>query len=308
MIRRPSPRLRAILQALFVTFLWSTSWVLIKIGLEDIPAVTFAGLRYFLAFLILVPVFLMSKKATPLRSLSKANWLSLAGLGLLFYTIAQGTQFLALSYLPAINFSLLLNASAIVVAFLAIPLLGEIPTRLQWAGALLFVVGALIFFYPLDIPAALLIGYLIAAIHILSTSFSSVLGRGVNRQSTIHPLTVTMVSMGVGALALLVIGLLTEPFPRLKWQSWGIIIWLALVNTAFAFTLWNHTLRTLSAMESSIINNTMLIQIAFLAWLFLDETLTWLEVAGLALAAVGILLVQIRRIKRDSGRRPASEA
>jgi len=112
--------------------------------------------------------------------------------------------------------------------------------------------------------------------------------------------------MGIGATILLITGLLTEPLPQLKWQSWLIIIWLALVNTAFAFTLWNHTLRTLSAMESSIINNTMLIQITFLAWLFLDETLTWLEVLGLALAAVGILLVQIRRGKRESDR-PAED-
>ena len=37
------------LQALFVTFLWSTSWVLIKIGLDQIPALPFAGLRYTLA-------------------------------------------------------------------------------------------------------------------------------------------------------------------------------------------------------------------------------------------------------------------
>jgi len=298
MIGQRSPRLRAILQALIVTFLWSTSWVLIKIGLEDIPAVTFAGLRYFLAFLILVPVFLLSKKVTPLRSLSRSNWLSLAALGLLFYTIAHGSQFLALSYLPAISFSLLLNASAIIVALLAIPLLGEIPTTLQWGGAVLFLVGVLLFFYPLDIPAALLIGYLFAAVHVLANAFSSVLGRGINRRATIHPLTVTMVSMGIGSVALLVVGLLTEPLPQLGWQSWGIIIWLALVNTAFAFTLWNLTLRTLSAMESSIINNTMLIQIAFLAWLFLDESLTWAEVVGLGLAAVGILLVQIRRAKR----------
>jgi drug/metabolite transporter (DMT)-like permease len=301
-----SPRLRAILQALFVTTLWSTSWVLVKIGLEDIPAVTFAGMRYFLAFLILIPVFLLSKKATPLRSLSRANWLSLVALGFLYYAIAQGSQFLALSYLPAINFSLLLNSSAIIVAILAIPLLGEIPTRLQWAGALLFLVGVLLFFFPLDIPAALFIGYLFAAVHILATSFSSLLGRSVNRRATIHPLTVTIVSMGIGATILLITGLLTEPLPQLKWQSWLIIIWLALVNTAFAFTLWNHTLRTLSAMESSIINNTMLIQITFLAWLFLDETLTWLEVLGLALAAVGILLVQIRRGKRESDR-PAED-
>ena len=40
-----SPQFKAVLQALFVTFLWSTSWVFIKFGLVDIPALTFAGLR-----------------------------------------------------------------------------------------------------------------------------------------------------------------------------------------------------------------------------------------------------------------------
>ena len=292
-----SPRLRAILQALFVTFLWSTSWVLIKIGLEDIPALTFAGLRYTLAFLILVPIYLSSKKATPLRSLSRSNWISLIVLGLLFYAITQGTQFLALSYLPAINFSLLLNGTAVIVAVLAIPLLGEIPTRLQWGGALLFLAGALLFFYPLDIPAALFLGYLIAGVHILSTSLSSILGRGINRLATIHPLTITVVSMGIGSIALLSTGLLVEPLPSLDFQGGLIIFWLALVNTSFAFVLWNNTLRTLTAMESSIINNTMLIQISILAWLFLDESLGWLEIAGLALAAVGAALVQLRRKK-----------
>ena len=46
----------AVLQALFVTFLWSTSWVLIKIGLDDLDLkpLSFAGLRYALAALILL--------------------------------------------------------------------------------------------------------------------------------------------------------------------------------------------------------------------------------------------------------------
>ena len=48
-----SPHVTAVFQALFVTFLWSTSWVLIKIGLVDIAPLTFAGLRYGLAFLCL---------------------------------------------------------------------------------------------------------------------------------------------------------------------------------------------------------------------------------------------------------------
>ena len=96
-----SPRVRAVLQALFVTFLWSTSWVFIKFGLDDIPPLTFAGLRYFLAFLALIPFYLRSGSVTPLRTLSRRDWWSLLALGLVYYTITQGTQFLALVYLPA---------------------------------------------------------------------------------------------------------------------------------------------------------------------------------------------------------------
>jgi len=41
-----------------------------------------------------------------------------------------------------------------------------------------------------------------------------------------------------------------------------------------------------SAIETSIINNTMLIQIAILAWIFLDEQLSSQEIGGLILAAL----------------------
>jgi drug/metabolite transporter (DMT)-like permease len=64
------------------------------------------------------------------------------------------------------------------------------------------------------------------------------------------------------------------------------------VNTAFAFTLWNHTLRNLSATESSVLNSTMLIFIAVLAWVFLGEHPTWQACLGLVLATAGILIVQ----------------
>ncbi len=46
---------RAVLEALLVTFLWSTSWILMRIGLREIPALTFAGLRYTIAALVLLP-------------------------------------------------------------------------------------------------------------------------------------------------------------------------------------------------------------------------------------------------------------
>jgi drug/metabolite transporter (DMT)-like permease len=90
-------------------------------------------------------------------------------------------------------------------------------------------------------------------------------------------------------LVLLAAGLAIQGLPPISLQGWAIIAWLALVNTAFAFTLWNKTLQTLPAMESSMINNTMLVQIAILAWLFLGESITPLEIVGLLLATIGVI-------------------
>ena len=47
-------------------------------------------------------------------------------------------------------------------------------------------------------------------------------------------------------------------------------------------------------MESSIINGTMLIQIALLAWIFLGEEITIKEIAGMLIAALGAVLVQLK--------------
>jgi drug/metabolite transporter (DMT)-like permease len=77
--------------------------------------------------------------------------------------------------------------------------------------------------------------------------------------------------------------------------NWAIVVWLAAVNSALAYTLWNRTLRTLSAMESSILNNTMLFQVAVLAWLFLGEQLSLGETAGIVLAGAGTVVVQLYR-------------
>jgi drug/metabolite transporter (DMT)-like permease len=294
MSRRISPHVTAVLQALLVSFLWSTSWVLIKIGLEDIPALTFAGLRYTLAFLFLMPVAWWRGRLATMRRLPPRLWPQLLVLGLLLYTVAQGAQFLGLAYLPTVTVSLLLNFTSLIVALFAVILLAERPGAWQWLGILFFLSGVVVYFYPVDFPAGQLFGLGVVMVCVVANAASAVLGRGVNRSREVDPLTVTVVSMGVGSLMLLLAGLLLQGMPTLTLTHWAIILWLALVNTAFAFTLWNLTLRLLTAVESSIINNTMLIQIAVMAWIFLDERLTGREIGGLLLAAVGILLVQLR--------------
>jgi drug/metabolite transporter (DMT)-like permease len=191
--------------------------------------------------------------------------------------------------------SLLLNFTTVAVALMGIVWLAERPGPWQWGGIVINIAGILIYFYPVNLPAGQIFGLFVAAIGVLANAGSASLGRSVNRAGDISPLAVTTISMGVGAVLLLGIGVLTQGFPGLSYSSWLIVGWLAVVNTAFAFTLWNITLRTLSAVESSIINSTMLIQIALLAWLFLGEQLSWQEMGGMILAGVGVFIVQYRR-------------
>ena len=289
------PHFVPVLQALLVTFLWSTSWILIKFGLDEIPALTFAGLRYTLAFLVLAPVVAWKPEyRQAVASLSPQRWRQLIVLGLLFFTLTQGAMFMALANLPAMPVSLILSFSPAAVALLAIPMLGEYPSRLQWGGMTLFLVGVLAYFYPFAVPLKPL-GLAAALIGLLANVVSSVMGRAVNRRRDLHPLVVTVVSMGAGSVALLILGLILQGLPQLSLRNWGIVVYLAVVNTALAFTLWNLTLQRLTAMESSIINNTMLLQIVILAWLFLGEPLGWKVVLGIGLAALGALLVQVRK-------------
>jgi drug/metabolite transporter (DMT)-like permease len=288
--------LKAVLQALFVVFLWATSWVFIKVGLEEIPPLTFAGLRYLIAFLCLLGVFFFNEEVRKgSKMLSKEVWVRLSILGLLFYAITQGASFVALAYLPAVTVNLLWSCSSVTVALLGVFWLSERPRLFQWGGVALAILGSLIYFLPVDIPKNQTLGLMAAVFGVLANALSSIMGREINRTREYHSLQVTVVSMGIGAILLLVTGLCVEGLPAINLKSWSIILWLAIVNTAFAFTLWNHTLRTLTAMESSIINGTMSIWIPVFAILFLGENITGKELFGLIGVGIGTLMVQIRR-------------
>jgi drug/metabolite transporter (DMT)-like permease len=191
--------------------------------------------------------------------------------------------------------SLLLNLTPLVAGLFGIVLLREYPSSGQWLGITLTVIGVAFYFLPIDVDRLHIIGLLVAFGGVLTNAASALLGRQVNRWAAISPLVITFISMGIGSVLLLVIGVATQGFGKLDLQSWLLIAWLAIVNTAFAFTLWNHTLRTLSAVESSIINSLMMPQIAVLAFVFLGEPLNSKEIAGLVLVGLGVLIVQLRR-------------
>lgn len=283
---------RAILQALLVTLIWASSWILIKITLVEIPPLIFAGLRYSIAVIFLLPALFTNKNV--IRKLTNQQWGRLILLGIFFYALTQGGQFLTLKYLETTTFSLLLNFSSIFIAVLGIFFLHEKPSPVQWGGLLVFLAGVILYFFPFSKGAALTIGYLLAFCTVLANSISSLLGRSINREKNIPPVVTTAISMGIGAALLMITGLITEDFPSISLENWGVILCLASINTAFAFTLWNKSLQELSAMESGVINNAMLVEIALLSSIFLGDTLTGKDWISLLIATAGMVMVNLR--------------
>lgn len=291
----PDPRIRshpgAVALALLVTLLWSSSWVLIRWGLDDegLAPLSFAALRYALAALLLLGwAAAVPRHRRELRGLSGRFLGRLAVLGLILYALAQGAMFVALDHQPAASTSLVLALTPLLVAGLSALSLGEAPRRRQLMGTGLVVAGAWAFFTG-DLGATV-IGMAAAAVGLTANTSSSLLARAVNRGGEAEPLVVTAVSMGVGAAALLGVGWVVEGLPVVSGRAWAIIAWLAVVNTALAFTWWNMSLQRLSALESAVINTSMPAQIAALAWIFLDEPLGVGEMLGIALVTAGVIL------------------
>lgn len=298
MIPHPSrAHLAAIAVALFVTLLWSSSWVLIKWGLVDIAPLPFAGLRYALAALLLSPILLTAANRRRLAGCGRKRWALLIGFGLLQYGVTQACQFVALSYLPATTLSLMLAFTPALVAILGGVLLGEHIGWRELAGVAVFLAGAGLYFLSRSVPAGAALGLAIGAVGVLANAGQGLLGRKVNRDLGLPPSLITAVSMAAGAAALLTTGVAVQGWPEISPRGWMIVGWLAVANTALAFWLWNRAQAVLSALESSLINNTMMIQIAVLAVLFLGERLTSMQIAGLTLAGAGVLFVQLARMR-----------
>lgn len=299
----------AVLQALLVTFLWSTSWILIKVGLDDLDLapLSFAGLRYGLAALLLLPFAVRAMRAA--RGTTPPGARLLAGValyGVLFVAVAQGAQFAALAVLPATAVSLVLASIPAWVAIMALAGGRERATAWQAAGIGLLTVGAVLYFGPFRVEPGAAIGFVAAGVCVAAAAASSHLGRVLARDAIGRlggPIGLTSISMVIGGAGLLGVGVALEGWPTLDPIGWLIVAWLAVVNTAFAFTLWNHTLRTLTAVESSVVNNTMTIQIAILAIIFLGEELGPLQLVGLFLAAAGAAAVQLAPVLQARSRR-----
>ncbi len=291
----------ASLEALLVTILWSSSYVIIKIGLEELPPLLFSGLRYSIASVVLLGFVLsQGEYRGQITGRKRKWWMIIAVYGVIFVSVTQGAHFVALSLLPAITESMLLNLTPVVVLFMGILFLNETPTKGQLLLIVVGLVGVLIYFYPMNLPIVQALGLLIAVAELIANALSSLLGRKINRNSAVHPVVITTLSMAIGSGVLLLSGLTLEGVVPISPLSIIYVLWLAVVNTALAFTLWNRAMRVLRAVDISLINSTMLPQIVILSVVFLGEMPRVLDWVGLAMLGLSITLIQISQAKRKA--------
>ncbi len=290
-VRALNMRVLALAETLLVTFLWSTSHVFIKIGLREIDPLVFAAYRYVIASVILVlfTIYLYGIRV----SLDLRRILMFFTLGFTDYFMAQGLQFLGLYYLPAITVTSILNLTPVFVLVLSIVFLKEIPSLIQLVGVVITLCGVLVFFANSTLVFSRFIGIVVTFISGIGWATYMVISRYYLRDNKENVITLTTYSMALGSLLLLGTTVVTSDIVLPSLNGWIIILWLSIVNTALAFALWDHVLKTLRAYEQSILQNTMLIQITLLAYTFLGEALTLQKILGIIIVFTGVLIVQL---------------
>jgi len=293
----PSNRTVAILEATLVTFLWSSSYIFIKMGLDEISPMTFAAYRYVLASLILL-FYALHRHREAFNAIGRKRLALYVVLGFCGYFLAQGLQFYGLFYLEAITVTFILNLTPIFVLIFSMSFLGEFPVKRQVAGMAIALVGVLVFFQGQGLQFDQKLGIALTLISGIGWASYMVLTRSVVKASEDDLLVMTSLSMLSGSLMLMFGATVSGGISPPSFNGMMIIMWLAVANTAFAFFLWNHALGTLKAYEQSILQNTMLIQISVLAILFLNESLNLQKTIGVSIVFFGVLLVMLNKKKK----------
>ena len=283
--------------AVLVTILWSSSYVLIKMGLQEVPPLYFATVRYALAFVLLVAVDIFTHRngdaAAGKPPLKAPLWILLVA-GVAGYTVAQGFQYVGLFFLPAVTTSFLLNFTPVFVLLLGVLSLNEKPSRLQTSGLAVALLGAYLFFSEKISWEGEVLGFVVVLASGLGWAVYVIIIGRLQKTNALSSLRLTTVTMGVGVAGMIVLTAATQEYAPLTYNLVLVVAWLAVVNTAFAFFLWNWALKTLPSYELTVVQNLMLIEIALFAFVFLQETITSFMVAGIVLVFVGVMAVQVR--------------
>ena len=275
--------------------IWGSTWLFIKLGLADLPPLTFAGIRFVLASLILSALILARGVRWPR---TRRDWFLIAIVGLLQFTLNYGLVFWGEQYIPSGLAAVLQStfpAFGLVIAHLYLP--HERITGAKAIGVLFGVLGIVIIFSnQLTIAGHMaLLGSIALVASAFFGSYSNVLVKAYGTQ--IDPQVLAAGQMIFGFPPLLIVGIMTEGNPlRFHWTTMAIVslAYLVIVGSVIAFALYYWLVRHMEVTKTMLIALVTPVVAVVLGMIVLHERLNWRLFAGGACIISGIGLIVLR--------------
>jgi drug/metabolite transporter (DMT)-like permease len=281
-----------------LVLVWSSTWVVIAVGLDDIAPFFGAGIRFSLAGVGLLVAALALRR--PLRT----DWLLSATVGLLPFATTYGLIYWAEQYVTSGLTSVLFGVLPLYVALMAAVTLPSEPLRPRLLAGVGIALGGLIVAFSESLDLGSGEHTALAAVAVILSPIASAVGNVAikKRGAKLDPLVMNGWAMLGGGLVLLAVSAPTEDWGTTIWslESIGSIVYLAVLGTGFTFVTLTVLLRELPAVTVSFISMIIPFGALALGALVRDEEVTALAVAGALLVVAGIAVAQLpirRRVR-----------
>ena len=289
--------------ALFLSLavLWGLSFPAISVGLEYLPPLLFAAVRYDVAAVLLLGY--AAARVEEWRPTARHDLAAVAGGGV-FLVAGNGFLFVAQQTVPSGVAAILQGLVPIVTALWAIPLLGERLSSVGAAGTAVGFLGVGLVVQP-D-PGNLLAGDTVGRLLVVGQVASVALGGVLVQRAgpTIDRAPLVGWSMAVGAVVLHGTSLGAGEVPTIDAigpTALGAVLYLGVFATAVAFLIYFAILEEHGAFEASLIAYLVPIVATVVGVAVLGESIGPPTLVGFGLVAVGFALLKRRAILRATG-------
>lgn len=283
---------RAVLWSLFVALvvIWSSTWVVIALGLEHIAPFLGAGVRFVLA-----GAGLLAGTALLRRSLRTDAVLALT-IATLPFAVTYGLIYWAEQYVPSGLTAVLFGVLPVYVAVLAALTLPDEPLRARTLAGVGVALAGLVLAFGESLSVGDGDRALLGAAAVVLSPLASAVGNIAQKRrgAAVDPFALNGWAMLGGGILLLAVSAATEDWGASTWSTGalGSILYLAFAGTAFTFVTLTVLIRELPAITVSFISLVIPFGALGLGALVRDETVTLTAVAGALLVAAGIGLAQ----------------
>lgn len=273
-----------------LAFIWGSTWLVIKVGLADLPPFLAAGLRFALAAAFLA--VLARARRIPFPRGRREHAL-LLGVGMTMFWASYGIVYWAEQYIPSGLTAVLFATHPFFTLILAHLVLAAEPiTGRKALGVGTGFLGVLLVFrgdLTLDHPR----GATAAAVLLLAPLVSAAGNVIVKRWGThLHPYQLSILPMAYGAAALLATSLAFEGGSRIAWSpvAIGSVLYLTVLGSVVTFVGYYTLLREVPVTTLNLMSYVYPVVAVGLGYLILSEVLDRYALGGAGLVLAGIAI------------------